>query len=101
MFGKFLLKSFLDDDKDEPVIHKYEKKDTASYYVEKVQKDEIKSHAIKITDLKRTKRLTIDKINKNFNFAKDKIVGVDIDASLNSAIVRFNSFQSKLLVYSF
>ena len=40
MFGKFLLKSFLDDDKDEPVIHKYEKKDTASYYVEKVQKDE-------------------------------------------------------------
>jgi hypothetical protein len=96
MFGKFLLKSLLDEDKDEPVNHRYEKNDTASYCVEKVQKNEIKSHAIKITDLKRTKKLTIDKINKKLNFAKDNIVGIDIDENLNFAIVRFNSLQSKL-----
>ena len=59
---------------------------------------EAKTSLVRVSNLNKTEKLTVEKVNNRFIFAKDYIIGIDIDPSLNSAIVKFSSIEGKLLI---
>ena len=53
------------------------------------------SNTLKITSLSESQNLTIDKINTRFSFAKNNIIGIDINR--NIAILKFDSAEGLCL----
>lgn len=58
----------------------------------------VESNVIKVTDLSGYKNLTIDKINSRFLFAKNNIIGIELNQ--NTAIVKFDTSEGMSSIIS-